>query len=815
MEKNNANDGKQIRRMFVNSSQRIEHPDKSNNNSRFMYVSSTKRATDNSSNTPSDTRKSRIPAGKSAVQEDTKSETQSNDVRQSDESQADTNQSNARQTNVDQSGTSQSNASRPKLLHRIASGLCATGRGIAWVWNKRIKLPYTLYVVVFLLVTLVLTLAMQWSVMSEPTYAPDADVDDYTKAVQSVVGQLTSFVSDVWLRNDWTFVLNFLVIGLIYFVVVSLLNRFWVATAIVGTVLFAFSVANYCKVQLRNEPILPADLSFVSGGNTGEIVSFIPPDQIPLVHGALTTLLWFAGICVAMQFLDKRNGLIPVTYRPSRFVSAKNFAAVITRWAAFLASFALLLSFSWNLSVPQSWSQNFAAKFSDKPQPFSAISDAKFNGPAINFLRLSHVKVMDKPTGYSKNTMRLLAQKYASDAQEINATRTQNLTDSTVIMILSESFSDPNRVPGIQLPLDPIPNIRSVERATTSGAALTPGYGGGTANIEYQSLTGLNLANFDPSIISVYQQLVGQQKKAFSFNQMWTSRWGHEASSGFHPYYSSMYLRRRVYQTFGFSRFTTLDSNPPFAPQDFVNSSEHISDESSYAAVLDQLRNNTKPQFIQLTTMQNHNPYKAASPDNEFLPFLKSTGISSTEQSNIATYCKDLQYTDTATAEFLEQLNQIDRPITIIFYGDHLPGIYTTASQDENNTLALHEADYFIWSNQASASADTKLTPQTSAYSSSNFFMDAAAEHMNAQVSPYLALLTNLRHSITAISRIGGTTDWGTGEATFLNTDGNTIPVNTLTSEQQKLWNDYKLVQYDITAGEGYLYDTQFFDLKH
>lgn len=836
---------KQAQRTFVNGGQQSEYTEKSGTSSRFTYISSTKRTTQDANsddnNTTSDARKSRVfvennatpqaptelsAAESSSIQERNQSTvTIQNDVQKSAQNDSQMNtgetkaeeQANARNTEkgAQPSDSQQSDATQSNIWHRIAGGLRTAGHGIAWVWNKRIKLPYTLYAVVFLLVTLVLTLAMQWSVMSEPTYAPDADVDDYTKAVQSVVGQLTSFVSDVWLRNDWTFVLNFLVIGLIYFVVVSLLNRFWVATAIVGTVLFAFSVANYCKVQLRNEPILPADLSFVSGGNTGEIVSFIPPDQIPLVHGALTTLLWFAGICVAMQFLDKRNGLIPVTYRPSRFVSAKNFAAVITRWAAFLASFALLLSFSWNLSVPQSWSQNFAAKFSDKPQPFSAISDAKFNGPAINFLRLSHVKVMDKPTGYSKNTMQLLAQKYASDAQEINATRTQNLTDSTVIMILSESFSDPNRVPGIQLPLDPIPNIRSVERATTSGAALTPGYGGGTANIEYQSLTGLNLANFDPSIISVYQQLVGQQKKAFSFNQMWTSRWGHEASSGFHPYYSSMYLRRRVYQTFGFSRFTTLDSNPPFAPQDFVNSSEHISDESSYAAVLDQLRNNTKPQFIQLTTMQNHNPYKAASPDNEFLPFLKSTGISNTEQSNIATYCKDLQYTDTATAEFLEQLNQIDRPITIIFYGDHLPGIYTTASQDENNTLALHEADYFIWSNQASASADTKLTPQTSAYSSSNFFMDAAAEHMNAQVSPYLALLTNLRHSITAISRIGGTTDWGTGEATFLNTDGNTIPVNTLTSEQQKLWNDYKLVQYDITVGEGYLYDTQFFDLKH
>ena len=61
-----------------------------------------------------------------------------------------------------------------------------------------------------------------------------------------------------------------------YLVVVTFLNRFWVATAIFGTVMVVFSIANRFKYLLRNEPIIPADLSFISSGNTGEIVSFIP-----------------------------------------------------------------------------------------------------------------------------------------------------------------------------------------------------------------------------------------------------------------------------------------------------------------------------------------------------------------------------------------------------------------------------------------------------------------------------------------------------------------------------------------------------------
>lgn len=833
----------QTRRIFVNNSQQRNRSKNDGSDSRFVYIASTQRSssagksTDKNAgiNATSDTHKTHIATKRSALpksaatQQSAEESSEKRAISQRSEqktSKQSVQFSNERRTKrstqaksqtaeTQQSETHQTQQSH--ILRRIGSGLRTVGHGIAWVWNKRIKLPYTLYVVVFLLVTLVLTLAMQWSVMSEPTYAPDADVDDYTKAVQSVVGQLTSFVSDVWLRNDWTFVLNFLVIGLIYFVVVSLLNRFWIATAIVGAGLFGFAIANYCKIRLRNEPVIPADLSFISGGNTGEIVSFIPEDQLPLVEDALTAVLWFIGVCVVLQFLDKRNGLIPVTYRPSRFVSFKNFAAIVARFLVFLLSFTLLFSFTWNLNMPNSWAQKFAQKYSDIPQPWSALDDSRLNGPVINFLRLSHAKVMNEPRNYSKQTMQALAQKYKDKAETINANRTQNLTDNTVIMILSESFSDPTRVPGVHLSIDPMPNIRSIEQSTTSGVALSPGYGGGTANIEFQALTGLNAAIFDPSLVSMYQQLTAQQKRAFSFNQMWSARYGKEASTGLHPYYSNMYLRRKVYQTFGFSKFLTLDSKPVFEPQQHVDGNPYVSDAASYQAVLNQLNERTDPQFIQLITIQNHSPYNNNYPNNEFIEDVQANNtdnLTDWEKYSLSIYAKDVQYTDQATVDFLNQLNQINKPITVIFYGDHLPGIYPTAGSDANNTAALHEADYFIWSNQASASAGTKLAPETSSYSSSNYFMASAAEHMNAKVTPYLALLTELHNEIPSISRMGSANSgWEhSSDMMLLAEDGTAINSENLTNEQKTYLNDYRLIQYDISAGKGYLYDTKFFE---
>ena len=90
-----------------------------------------------------------------------------------------------------------------------------------------------------------------------------------------------------------------------------------------------------------------------------------------------------------------------------------------------------------------------------------------------------------------------------------------------------------------------MPNIPALEGTTTSGLMLSPGIGGGTANIEHQALTGLSLALFDNSMQSPYQELVPHQKTPYTFNQIWNDAYGKNGSVAFHPYFKNMYLRDR------------------------------------------------------------------------------------------------------------------------------------------------------------------------------------------------------------------------------------------------------------------------------
>lgn len=167
--------------------------------------------------------------------------------------------------------------------------------------KKRPKCPYTLYVVVLALIDSAAVLFIQWGMYKEPTYADPDAIDTNTKLFDSIPGQLTKFVSQMWMEQKYIWLLNFLVLGMVHLALVFVLNRFWVATAIFSIVMSVFAVANSIKLSLRNEPAILSDLGFFSSGNGGEITSFIPKNRQSLVNGTITMLIWLTIICLALQ----------------------------------------------------------------------------------------------------------------------------------------------------------------------------------------------------------------------------------------------------------------------------------------------------------------------------------------------------------------------------------------------------------------------------------------------------------------------------------------------------------------------------------
>lgn len=654
--------------------------------------------------------------------------------------------------------------------------------------------PGWVYGVLFVIFDIIVVTALEVGVSSSSTRV---------QLSSPIVG--FGFVSKMWTDGNFVFVLNVILVALLYLMLLMLFNRFWTASIVILAVGIIVAAIEHFKVEIRYEAILPADLGFL-GSNTGNMLTFIPAGAHVTILVALGAFAVLLALILVLRHFDGRKG---------RMIRTDNLSLNLTsRLILLLLPILVFALYCIHVSTTDSLANKFSRALGDTPSMWDSVYDAQRNGPLVAFTRQLKPKIMDKPSNYSEETMKKVAARYQKEAETINASRTNNLTDSTVVYVLSESFSDPSRVPGLKTNKDSMPNIRKIKAGTTSGLMLSSGYGGGTANLEYMGLSGLSMANFESSLSSPYQQLVPSQHWTPTINQLWGAPVN---SLGYHPYESSMYSRATNYKKFGFSHFYTLTGPDVIKYQDKIDESPYVSDKSSYDSALEGIKSGKTNKFIQIITMQNHMPYHEWYENNDYTAeSTTGTPLGDDEQQSIETYQKGVEITDQATQEFLNELDALDKPVTVVFYGDHLPGIYSSASEDDNNSLALHLTDYFIWSNKASSSQGNKASD--AAYSSPNFFVAQAADHMNAKVSPYLAFLTEMHSKIAAmeppvVNKVQGWDRIPEGQNIYLDQNGNPMSTDDFDKETKQLLADYKLIQYDITAGKNYLKDTDFMTL--
>ena len=251
-------------------------------------------------------------------------------------------------------------------------------------------------------------------------------------------------------------------------------------------------IANRIKIGARNEPIMPSEMIMYQA--YGSILKMVNPWL--LVGAAIVIVV----ACLVIWRFNRKTPFMKLS------IKARGFYIILT-----ILVYGSALFWNHQGSPIQTVVQGMGVE----SYPFNQLSGARVNGPIIQFMSNVDIKVMDQPTGYSKATMSRLAKKYQLTAKQINQHRQNNLSDQTIILNLSESFATPNRVPGVHLKNDPIPYINSLKKKTTSGLMISSGYGGGTANMEYMSLTGLTLANFTPTLATPFTQLVPFAKQSW------------------------------------------------------------------------------------------------------------------------------------------------------------------------------------------------------------------------------------------------------------------------------------------------------------
>ena len=537
-----------------------------------------------------------------------------------------------------------------------------------------------------------------------------------------------------------------LVLTAVIFFVYICINQYWIASCLVLLVSVFFVIANFIKFGMRREPVLPSDLTWLSKPAT--LLGFVDSSQI--VFTVISLLAIVALSVFGMKFFFKGKIIsswkIQVLLIITMFFSFRNVMSIFSDKENGKIRSNVPIITTLNNYQDINWLGN--------------TSNARYKGLAYVWMNQLTTEVIQKPEGYSKERLAKIQEKYRKLAEVINKERNGYLSDQTVIYILSESFSDPRKISTVEVTQNPIPNIENIMQTHTSGQMQSDGYGGGTANMEFQTLTGLPFYNISQTVSVLYTEVFPKIHDVPSISNVYAK----EDKIAIHLAGKSNYSRDIVYSRLDFKDFITTNTKGV----KYRNEGISPSDESTYDLVIENL-SPQKGQFFSVMTMQNHSPWLEANPETLDA---KGQGFTSEENSKLTFYSRLLYQTDAATQAFLEKLSKIDKKITVVFYGDHLPGLYPE-SAFKDYPEGQYQTDYFIWSNFDAPKMDYPLV-------NSSDFSAMVFEQTNSKVSPYYALLTEVLKKAS-------------------------VDKKALEGEALEIADDLKMVEYDLISGKGYL----------
>ena len=471
------------------------------------------------------------------------------------------------------------------------------------------------------------------------------------------------------------------------------------AGPILGVIVFAgYGIAQHFVVQFKGAPILPSDL--LALGTAAEVSSGY---AYPLTDELLPALIATAGAICLLMFV-----------RPGRHRGWKAHAINIGVNLCLAAACLGGLS-GWYAQVDFAEELGFTY---DYWWPFGMYTQ---QGSLPSFAAVLKDLPIDQPEDYSDEhadeVQASLAAAYAAgrgaSPERAAAVEQFNQMKPTVIAIMNETFSDLSVYDNLRAGYTGPALYNSLPDALARGSLAVSVCGGGTANSEFEFLTGESLAFVGggkyPYTLYNFEHVNSLVKQFSDLGY---------ATTAMHPNAPNNWNRATVYRQLGFDDFLSID--------DFEGAATFhtgVSDRATYDKILERLAASDEPQFIFDVTMQNHGGYDAWNIPPEQIPAYAPEGVTDEDLiSQLNVYLSCIDASDRDLASFLDQLRTLGRPVVVIFFGDHQPSFASTLndtffpSEDETvHSERTLQTTYAIWANYDIAGAD-----QTSARADSS-----------------------------------------------------------------------------------------------
>ncbi len=462
---------------------------------------------------------------------------------------------------------------------------------------------------------------------------------------------------------------NLFFIFSIYLVLMAFMGR-GITSIIISTISLILIISNFIKIKFFDEPFYPWEVYLIRDALL-IAKDYINIKLIALIAAAIVLII------VIVHYFKKRFGKI-----------------VKLNSSFMVLPFAIILIIA-NIAITNNYS--ILSELDIGKSCYVGKDGLLQNGLFVqNYFYLTDLKkyLNKEPQGYSYEKMKDINDKL----KKRDDRRKEEGEKPNVVVIMGETFWDPTQMEEVTFSEDIVENLKKYK----TGNIMAPVFGGGTANTEFEVLTGLSNYTTAPGVIpyNVYlRRSTPSIATVFKENDYRTT--------AIHPNVGEFYNRNKVYGYLGFDEFIDVKG---FNEKEDIKGN-YVSDDKLVDKILGILDSSEDPQFIFAVTIQNHDPYSEKY-DN-FEVTAESEKLDHVDKTILSGYAQGIYDGDRSLGKLIDSLEKSHKPTIVYYFGDHLPTlgypkdifeIYTKLNyfNSEDNTRKdprLYTTPLASWSN--------------------------------------------------------------------------------------------------------------------
>ncbi|MGF7009799.1 phosphoglycerol transferase MdoB-like AlkP superfamily enzyme [Lachnospiraceae bacterium PF1-21] len=439
------------------------------------------------------------------------------------------------------------------------------------------------------------------------------------------------------------------------------------ARIIITVLWFVLGVANGYMLLKRVTPFNAQDLTNAKDGLSLITNYFSGFEIVVLAVGLVALVLW----------------VVSMYKRGAQFQGRMHRVVALIGTGIFFGIFFLVSSLAVEKRVISTYFGNIAFAYEDYGLPYCFMTSVFNTG-------------INQPNGYDEEAMAKI-----NENDELTKSETGRATESrpNILVVQLESFFDVNEVEFFDTNVDALPNLRSMFENYSSGYFKVPSIGAGTANTEFEVLTGMNLRYFGPG---EYPYKTYSKEKPTESAATALASLGY-STHALHNNGGNFYSRAKVFDNMGFDSFTS---------KEFMNILQTTpngwsKDDILVQHMMDAMDTSEGTDFVFTISVQGHGDY----PEEKVIenPVVEVTGIEDEALKNKWEYYVNMVYEmDQFVGRLRDAVEKRGEPTVIVFYGDHLPTL--GLESEDLHSRYLYNTNYVIWDNIGLPKEDENVT---------------------------------------------------------------------------------------------------------